>query len=171
MDNGHNSHSPSHGGATLQAQSPRATGNSYGTLFLELVADFAVMFFVMYAMIATLDHFYLNISNVYMTLMMVAPMALLMLVFMRHMFRSKRANLVVTLLAVGLFATGWFGMRTQMGVGDAQLVRSMIPHHSGAILMCRKAKLSDPELIQLCRDIVGAQRREVNQMEHILSRL
>jgi len=93
--------------------------------------------------------------------MMVAPMALLMLVFMRHMFRSKRGNLLVTVIAIAIFAAGWIGMRTQAGVGDAQFVRSMIPHHSGAILMCREAKLSDPELVQLCRDIIAAQDREI----------
>lgn len=139
----------------------RKSGNSYLTLSFELAADFLVMFFVMYAMIATLDHFYFNIGNVYMTMMMVAPMALLMLVFMRHMFRSKRGNLLVTVIAIATFAAGWIGMRTQAGVGDAQFVRSMIPHHSGAILMCREAKLSDPELVQLCRDIIAAQDREI----------
>jgi hypothetical protein len=51
---------------------PRALG-------LELAADFVVMYLVMYNMIATLDHLYLNINNnVYMTLMMVAPMAVIM---------------------------------------------------------------------------------------------
>ena len=144
---------------------------SYVTLGLELAADFVMMFFVMYAMIATLDHFYFNISNVYMTMMMVAPMALLMLVFMRQMFPARPKNMVVIGLAIAVFALGWIGMRTQLGVGDAQLVRSMIPHHSGAILMCREAKLSDPELVELCRGIIDAQKREISQMERILERL
>jgi hypothetical protein len=152
-------------------RSQRGKSNSYLTLGLELAADFFVMFFVMYAMIATLDHFYFNIGNVYMTLMMVAPMALLMLVFMRHMFSSKRGNVAVAAIACGLFAAGWLGMRTQAGVGDEQLVRSMIPHHSGAILMCREAKLADPELVQLCREIVAAQEREIGEMKRILKRL
>lgn len=145
--------------------------NPYLTLGLELAADFVVMFFVMYGMIATLDHLYFNIGNVYMTLMMVAPMALLMLVFMRHMFRSKSANMIVVAAVVGIFAIGWFGMRNQAGVGDAQLVRSMIPHHSGAILMCREAKLTDPDLVRLCREIIDAQEREIGQMTQILERL
>lgn len=166
----HNQASPEHA-ANEDMPAERENGKSYLTLGLELAADFIVMFFVMYAMIATLDHFYFNIGNVYMTLMMVAPMALLMLVFMRHMFRSKLGNLVVTVVAIGIFATGWIGMRTQAGVGDAQFVRSMIPHHSGAILMCREAKLSDPELVQLCRDIIAAQDREIGQMKRILERL
>ena len=157
----------------MHGQGAAGHGNdrSYLTLGLELAADFFVMFFVMYAMIATLDHLYLNISNVYMTMMMVAPMALLMLVFMRQMFQSQRKNMVIVGLAIAVFAVGWIGMRTQLGVGDAQFARSMIPHHSGAILMCREAKLSDPELVELCRGIIDAQEREIGQMRRILERL
>lgn len=151
--------------------SDHGSNGTYLKLGFELIADFALMFFIMYAMIASLDHFYFNISNVYMTLMMVAPMALLMLVFMRDMFRSMPQNLLVIGVAVLFFAVGWFGMRTQLGVDDAQLVRSMIPHHSGAILMCREAKLSDPEIKKLCDDIIQAQEKEIGQMKRALERL
>lgn len=47
----------------------------------------------------------------------------------------------------------------------------MIPHHSGAILMCREARLSDPELAALCVEIVRAQREEIGQMERIAARI
>ena len=94
-----------------------------------------------------------------------------MLVFMRDMFQSMPRNLLVIGLAVLFFAVGWFGMRTQLGVDDAQLVRSMIPHHSGAILMCREAKLSNPEIKKLCDDIIQAQEKEIGQMKRALERL
>lgn len=68
---------------------------SYGALAIEMAIDFVIMYFVMYTMIATLDHLYLNINNVYMTLMMVAPMTILMLVFMRSMYGSKRLNIII----------------------------------------------------------------------------
>ena len=140
-------------------------------LGIELIADFIVMFFIMYAMISTFDHLYLNISNVYMTLMMVASMALLMLFFMRHMYFNPRSNLTAVGLAIALFLVGWFGMRDQLAVGDAQFARSMIPHHSGAILMCRKARLTDPELVALCKNITASQENEIAQMQKILVRL
>ena len=60
---------------------------------------------------------------------------------------------------------------TQAAIGDKELIRGMIPHHSGAILMCGKAKLSDPELVALCGEIVEAQEREIRQMQAIQDRL
>ena len=61
--------------------------------------------------------------------------------------------------------------RLQAGVGDGQFIASMIPHHSGAILMCRQARLQDPELVKLCEDITTSQRREIEQMKSVHARL
>ncbi len=49
-------------------------------------------------------------------------------------------------------------------------MRSMIPHHSSAILMCQQASLTDAEILALCTDIVKAQEREIAQMKAILER-
>lgn len=46
----------------------------------------------------------------------------------------------------------------------------MIPHHSGAILICEKAKLADPEIKQLCGDIIVSQETEIAQMKAVLDR-
>lgn len=143
----------------------------YRKLFVELALDFVIMFFVMYAMIASAEHLYFNIGNVYMTLMMVAPMTALMIFFMGKMYPSPTTNRLLIGLAALIFAVGWFGMREQLGVGDAQFLRSMIPHHSGAILMCKKAKLSEPETVRLCQNIIAAQEREIAQMQVILTRI
>jgi uncharacterized protein (DUF305 family) len=62
-------------------------------------------------------------------------------------------------------------IRTQTPIGDGQFLRSMIPHHSGAILMCERAALTDPEIVQLCDKIVRSQREEILQMEAIQRRL
>ena len=146
-------------------------GNSYRPPAIELPVHFMIMYLVMYTMIATLDHFYFNLNNVYMTLMMVTPMALLMLVLMRSMYENKRANLIIAIGAVVIFAGSFYAMRSQAAIGDKELIRGMIPHHSGAILMCGKAKLTDPELITLCDEIVDAQERELAQMQAVLERL
>lgn len=146
-------------------------GHSYRNLAFELILDFIIMYLVMYTMIATLDHFYFNLNNVYMTLMMVAPMTILMLVMMRSMYQNKRANLIIAIGAVVIFAASFYAMRSQAAIGDKELIRGMIPHHSGAILMCEQASLTDPELVALCDEIVEAQEREISQMQAILNRL
>ena len=69
------------------------------------------------------------------------------------------------------FVAAFAGTRSQALIGDQQFIASMIPHHSGAILMCREAKLADKELQDLCREIAVAQRREIDQMEAIRLRL
>ncbi|MBX9912173.1 MAG: DUF305 domain-containing protein [Beijerinckiaceae bacterium] len=143
---------------------------SYLRLGMELALDFIVMYLVMYTMIATLAHFHFNLNNVYMTLMMVAPMTVIMLVSMRSMFASPRLNMAIGAGAVVVFALSFAGMRTQAGVGNAEFLRSMIPHHSGAILMCEKASLTDAEIKSLCSEIVAAQKKEIAQMEAILAR-
>jgi uncharacterized protein (DUF305 family) len=154
----------------MQHHAGQQSHGSYKELMAELAVDFVIMYLVMYTMIATLSDFYLNINNVYMTLMMVAPMALVMLVAMRSMFPSHRMNLVIGLGAVIVFAASFIAMRTQAAVGNEQFLRSMIPHHSGAILMCEQSSITDPEISALCDQIIESQKKEIAQMKAILER-
>ena len=59
----------------------------------------------------------------------------------------------------------WTAIRMQAAVNDQQFVRSMIPHHAGAILMCTKNRLRDPDLQQLCREIIRSQEAEIERMK------
>lgn len=128
------------------------------------------MYFVMYTMIDSLDDLHPNSNNGYMTAMMVASMAVVMSVTMKRMFGSPsgRWGLAGAGALVGLLA--FAGMRTQAGVGDASFLRAMIPHHSGAILMCERATLTDPEIVALCGEIVRSQRAEIAKMNALLAR-
>ena len=154
----------------MKDHSAQHDGGAYRRLAVELTIDFVIMYFVMYTMIESVGHLYLNVNNVYMTLMMVAPMAVVMLVSMRSMFRNKNLNLAIGVTAAAIFAASFFAMRNQAIVGDQQFLLSMIPHHSGAILMCEEASLSDPEILALCRDIVASQKAEIAKMEQLLAR-
>ena len=153
-----------------QSHHQRHGNHSYLVFGIELFVDFVIMYLVMYTMIATFDHFYLNLNNTYMTLMMVAPMAVVMMIAMRSMFPSKKANAAILVAAVVTFAASYYGMRTQALVGDEEFLRSMIPHHSGAILMCEQAVITDPEISTLCDQIVKSQREEISSMKTILAR-
>lgn len=154
----------------MQHHSGQQMRGSYKGLTVELVIDFVIMYLVMYTMIASLDHFYLNINNVYMTLMMVAPMAVVMLIGMRSMFPSGRLNLAIGVGAAIVFIASFIAMRTQGAVGNEQFLRSMIPHHSGAILMCEQSAITDAEISSLCDQIIKSQKEEITQMQAILRR-
>ena len=142
----------------------------YRMLALNLVLSAVIMYFVMFSMIDGLADLYNNLGNVYMVLMMVAPMGTLMLLMMGSMYADKKLNLVLHIVFVALFALGFAGMRSQLAIGDTQFLRAMIPHHSGAVLMCREASLTDPEIVALCGQIQRSQREEIDQMKRILER-
>ncbi len=152
-------------------ESHSTPSHHYARLALELAIDFVLMYLVMYTMIATARHFRFNVNNLYMTLMMIAPMAIVMLVSMRSMFPSRRANATIIAAALAVFAGSFVAMRSQAGVNDKEFLRAMIPHHSGAILMCEEARITDPEIKALCGEIVRSQTREIAQMETLLKRL
>ena len=144
--------------------------NAYASLALQTVVSGIVMYLVMFVMIDGPGSFYNNLNMFYMTLMMIAPMVVLMILAMRHMFPSKTANAALLIGAVVAFVGSFALIRTQATIGDVQFLRSMIPHHSGAILMCREAKLGDPEIIALCEGIKQSQAEEIDQMKAILAR-
>jgi uncharacterized protein (DUF305 family) len=97
-------------------------------------------------------------------------MAVVMLIGMRSMFPSIRLNVVIGAVAAIVFAGSFIAMRTQAGVGNKQFLRAMIPHHSGAILMCEQSTITDPEISALCVQIVKSQTEEIAQMQTILER-
>ena len=59
----------------------------------------------------------------------------------------------------------------KMAISDRQFLRSMIPHHGGAILMCKEASIQDQEIEDLCKNITSGQQTEIDQMKRILDRL
>ena len=145
--------------------------NAYVSLGVQTFLSGIVMYFVMFVMIDTTSSFYNNLNMFYMTLMMVAPMVVLMILAMVHMFSSKQANIILIAIAIVAFFGSFALIRTQTTIGIRAFVRSMVPHHSGAVLMCQKASLTDPELVTLCGEIIKSQRQEIDQMKRILARL
>jgi len=141
---------------------------SYRRLFLALGLSLLVMFPLTMAFVANAGHFYLNLSNFYMALMMVAPMGLIMLFVMRNMFSNKALNTGLVIgFVVLFFAAFWMG-RSEVLVGNEQFLRAMIPHHSRAILVCENASITDADIRELCSQIVATQREEINIMERML---
>jgi uncharacterized protein (DUF305 family) len=65
----------------------------------------------------------------------------------------------------------WVLIRQQGAIGDAQFLRSMIPHHAGAVLMCERLNAQEPEIKQLCGGIVSSQKAEIEQMKGLIEKL
>lgn len=144
--------------------------NPYVNLAVQTLVGGVIMYFVMFVMIDRLSSFFNNLNMLYMALMMVTPMVVLMIAAMPHMFPSKRANAALLIGSAIVFVASFALIRTQTTIGDTAFLRSMIPHHSGAILMCREASLKDPEIVRLCSGIEESQRREIDEMKAILAR-
>ncbi|WP_432497400.1 DUF305 domain-containing protein [Kineococcus auxinigenes] len=143
---------------------------SYRKLAITLAISFVLMYLLTFAQTRQWDHFYVNFANGYMTLVMVAPVAVLMLVVMWSMFKNKKADIALTAGFAALFVVAFASGRTQALVGDERFLKSMIPHHSRAILVCQESNTTDPEIEQLCREIVQTQRQEIERMQEILER-
>jgi len=168
----HDHTQPAKGGMDHPAMNHAAHGkNAYPLFALNMLVSFIAMYFLMFTMVDTWGDFFNNLNMGYMALTMLAPMGALMLILMRNMYPNRTLNTVLYAGFALVFVLALVGIRTQTPIGDAQFTRSMIPHHSGAILMCREADIADGELRSLCETIEQGQREEIEQMKAILLRL
>lgn len=143
----------------------------YGRFAAMMVLSFFVMFAFMYAMVDKLANVYPNLNQAYMAGLMVAPMAILELLLMGGMYPNKKWNGIIIALGAVFLLLCWFGIREQTAITNKSFLRSMIPHHAGAILMCNQAPITDAEIRRLCSGIVKSQQQEIDQMKGILQRL
>ncbi len=90
---------------------------------------------------------------------------------MRDMMPNKKLNKQLLFGSAFIFFLAILGARTQFGVGNELFLKSMIPHHSGAITTCQEANITDLEIEELCNEIIKAQKEEIDQMKQILKRL
>ena len=152
----------------MPTHSHSAHGGHYGRLLLMLVLSFLAMYALMYAMVDRWANVYGNINQFYMAGLMAAPMLIIEILLMAKMYPNRMWNVLLGIGALLFMAACWFGIRQQAAIGDRQFIRSMIPHHAGAILMCEQNRLQDPELKRLCEEIVTSQRAEIAQMKALL---
>lgn len=157
--------------ASREREHAGRAGSAYSRLAIMTALSFVAMYVLMYAMVNSIDNVYNSINQAYMAGLMAAPMIAISLAVMAHMYPNRRLNAVLAVLSVVALAIFWALIRTQGAVGNEQFLRSMIPHHAGAILMCRNAAVEDGEIKSLCQEIIASQQREIDQMKDILSRL
>lgn len=132
--------------------------------------SFVAMYVLMYAMVDSFAHVYNNVNQVYMAGLMASPMVLTELWLMRSMYPNRRLNLLSAGAALVLGVVCFLGIRQQAAVSDRQFLRSMIPHHAGALLMCGEASMHHPDVRALCGPIISSQTEEIAIMQRLLDR-
>ena len=145
--------------------------NTYKTFFTMLLISFCIMYGVMFLNVDSGEHIYLSATRFYMSVLMITPMGILMIAFMRIMYKNKKLNAIILMTSIALFILAFAGLRTQSFISDKQYIRAMIPHHSSAIMTSKHANLKDPEVKELAASIIKSQEKEIEQMKQMLERM
>lgn len=144
--------------------------SSYIKFFAMIGTSIVTMFFLMYLhSYQILDHAWFGETRLFMTLIMGAAMIITMLAFMLNMYRNRNANIAIFLSAILLFGTALWLVRSQVTVSSVDYMEGMIPHHSIAILTSERAQIKDVCVRKLADEIIEAQRKEINEMEWLIS--
>jgi hypothetical protein len=143
--------------------------SSYIRFGAMILTSMVAMFGVMYLNTYQLSHVEWSETRLYMTFLMGATMAVVMLSFMWGMYKNTRINLAIYLGSLVVFLIALFLVRSQTLVGDTSYMRAMIPHHSIAILTSERAEIEDVRVRELADEIIRAQRREIEEMNWLIA--
>lgn len=130
----------------------------------SMIAMFGLMFLNTYAF----EHVRWSETRFYMTFIMGAAMAIIMLGFMLNMYKNTKINLAIVAGSLFVFASALWLVRSQATVEDKSWMSAMIPHHSIAILTSERANIADVRVRELADAIIEAQRREIKEMDWLI---
>lgn len=140
----------------------------WGRLAAMVATSTAIMFVLMYQLVYAPEHALFSVNRLVASLVMGCVMTAVMLGFMWSMYPGATTKIVIVVVAAVAAAALLFVNRSQALIGDANFMRSMIPHHSIAINNARKASLSDPRVRRLADQIIDSQVREIAEMNLLL---
>lgn len=143
--------------------------SSYIRFGAMILTSMVAMFGLMYLNTYELSHVQWSETRFYMTFIMGAAMAVIMLSFMWGMYNNTRTNLAIYLGSLVVFLIALFLVRSQTTVQDTSYMRAMIPHHSIAILTSERAEIEDVRVRELADEIILAQRREIEEMNWLIA--
>lgn len=141
----------------------------YLRFFAMIMTSGVVMYIIMYFNTFLLEHVFFSETRLYMTFVMVAAMAVIMLSFMLHMYSRRTLNIAIFLGSVFIFTMALWLVRSQVTVGDLSYMRAMIPHHSIAIMTSSRAGIEDSRVRKLADEIVYAQDKEIAEMRYMIA--
>ncbi len=140
--------------------------------FLGMILTSSVlMYIVMYLNTYELSHVFFSEMRLYMTILSTAVMAVVMLIFMLHMLKNKKANIAIILVSILVFGSSFYLMRNQTTIDEVDYMQGMIPHHSIAILTSERADIKDERVRKLADDIIEAQKKEIKEMKNLIEEL
>lgn len=143
----------------------------YTRFGLMILTSTTIMHGLMYLNNYSFDHVFFSETRFYMTLIMGATMAVVMLAFMLHMLENRTYNIAILIVSAVIFASSLFLVRSQTLVDDVAYMKGMIPHHSIAILTSERAKITDPRVQKLAEEIIEAQKEEIAEMKRLIEEL
>lgn len=144
---------------------------SYWRFIAMIATSTVVMYGLMYLNTWALDHVFWSETRAWMALLMGAVMAVIMLGFMRSMYRRTALNGAIVAAAAVVFAGSLWLVRSQTTVDDVDYMKAMIPHHSIAIMTSTRARITDPRVRELADEIIEAQQREIGEMKSLIADL
>lgn len=142
--------------------------NHYPKLAVMSALSFIAMYVLMYAMVDSFGNVFNNLNQAFMAGLMASPMVLIELWLMRGMYHNTRANAAIAIAALAVGLLCFAAIRRQTAISDRQFLRSMIPHHGAAILMCEEAPVQDARVRALCGQIISSQQAEIATMKALL---
>ncbi|MFC3193236.1 DUF305 domain-containing protein [Marinicella sediminis] len=143
----------------------------YSKFLLMILTSTFIMYLAMYLNNYAIDHVYWSETRFYMSILMGAIMAVVMLAFMLGKYPSKKINTSIFMVSVVLFSGALYLVRSQTTIEDVSWMKAMIPHHSIAILTSSRANFSDPRVQKLANEIIAAQEREIKEMKALIKDL
>lgn len=144
---------------------------SYGRFATMIGTSTVVMFGLMYLNTYAIDHVTFSQTRIWMSLLMGAAMAVIMMGFMWSRYKNKAVNAAIVASGVVIFATSLWLVRSQETVDDVSYMKAMIPHHSIAIMTSVRAHIRDPRVRKLADGIMKAQVREIVEMKSLIADL
>lgn len=136
-------------------------------LLIMAIASFVAMYILMYSMVDVFGNVYTNLNQLYMVLLMTSAMLLIEIAVMWSMYNIK-IKIVTIILCVIIFILSLIFIRGQKTISDTEFLRSMIPHHGSALLMCNNTNITDIEIKELCSEINSGQQSQIDWMKNKL---
>ena len=109
-------------------------GNPYLRPVAMTVLSFVSMHVLMNAMVNAFSNVIPNLNQFYMAGLMSSPMVIIELLLMKSMYAKRAWNMAIFATSTVSLLAFWVAIRQQVAITDHEFLKSMIPHHAGAIM-------------------------------------